>query len=631
MRRSKLVLNCLHAANTMETWSRKIYTVWLFTFSDIKTIIVPSASFGLMYAHCAPLLGMQIPTASLFRRLIFTTLWVWLNLVPFTISNQVQPLAIKEDILNKPWRPIPSGRLAPTEAKIIMISFYFVATSFSIFLLGGWRQCFMLMMLGYWYNNLEGAGGLVSKNLINACGYLCFATGSYEVALGSPLLLQGKLLAWLVILWIVIFSTVQTQDMFDQSGDAVYKRKTLPLVVGDANARWITAWAMLFWSVYCPLIWHMDLIIHLAFFLHGSLVALRLLRLRTLVHDKMTFRIWNIWILFLYSLPFLKYVFWLECNDQYGEDVFLIRTSSLRGSWNSYHNPASLLGSTIPILLLVLLFLLTSAMIGFTNPRSPIRMAGLPIAMSITWTTLQTASLNMRSTWASLFCGTTVGFFLQYFDRCLLSCWSFETGGPSKNPNDGVAPSNVERSAMSKPSPISPGTASDRLRFGLWSALSFRSVNTPWETKNTPKFCVSDPTYVPSRSRFLVNHLVIASICYLYLDLIQQANELQPKEEIVKNFSPDMVPFYNRLDTITSEQLQISTVSTFVYWASMYAVMQGFTSFCALLIVGCGIDEPKSWRPLFGSPFEAYTLRRFWRCVSLFQNPNFKDDFFHTS
>jgi hypothetical protein len=42
------------------------------------------------------------------------------------------------------------------------------------------------------------------------------------------------------------FSTLHMQDMYDQAGDSLRDRRTLPLVVGDSSARWMTIVPMLF-------------------------------------------------------------------------------------------------------------------------------------------------------------------------------------------------------------------------------------------------------------------------------------------------------------------------------------------------------------------------------------------------
>lgn len=286
--------------------SNVVYSIWLFTFSDMKTILLPTSAFGFLYSYYEPFFNSptQSTSPSTIQRAITSLFWVWINLLPFNISNQIQPLAVEEDKINKPWRPMPSRRLTCQEAKTLMLSFYSIAAASSI-LLGGVRQCALLMFLGYWYNNLQGAGGLISRNFINACGFLSFTTGATEVARGAFLQPNRSSLLWISVVAAVVSTTVQTQDMPDQAGDAIHGRRTLPLVAGDGNARWITAIFMLAWSVYCPWFWNSTVLIRVIFLLHGASIAIRLLTKRNVSDDKRTFRIWNLWMLFLYGIPYL--------------------------------------------------------------------------------------------------------------------------------------------------------------------------------------------------------------------------------------------------------------------------------------------------------------------------------------
>lgn len=289
-------------------WIFHLRSIWLFTFSDLKTIIGPKTVFGLMNALSAPAFGIGTAPEAMwvFRRALLVALWTWINLLPFAIDNQRQPAAIAEDSLNKPWRPMPSNRLTAKQAKQIMLILYPVAGMTS-FYAGGLRQCIALMILGYWYNDCGGAdASCVIRNLINACGFVCYSSGAMEVALGYPLPWQPRLVQWFLIIGAVVFSTVQTQDLYDQAGDKLRGRKTLPLVTGDAAARWMTVIAMGFWCIICPWYWNLHYGIGLAFRLLGCLIILRCLSKRSVCEDKKTFRWWNLWIVFIYSLPLLK-------------------------------------------------------------------------------------------------------------------------------------------------------------------------------------------------------------------------------------------------------------------------------------------------------------------------------------
>jgi len=133
------------------------YSLWLFTYSDLKTIVGPKTTFGLCSSLSAEIFGVSPKSTRLIlARTPLILLWTWINLLPFAIDNQRQPLAIHEDGINKPWRPMPSGRVSPQQAKRWMLGLYPAAIVFS-FCFGGLRQCVVLILLGLWYNDLSGA------------------------------------------------------------------------------------------------------------------------------------------------------------------------------------------------------------------------------------------------------------------------------------------------------------------------------------------------------------------------------------------------------------------------------------------------------------------------------------------
>lgn len=120
-------------------------------------------------------------------------------------------------------------------------------------MLGGMWQCIELMNLEYWYNGLKGAdSNCVTRNLINACEYMCFTSEVLQVA-SEPFISSLKPLAyqWLLVMGPVILTILQLQDMSDQEGDRLRRRWTVPLVVGDSAARWTIAILVGFWSWLC--------------------------------------------------------------------------------------------------------------------------------------------------------------------------------------------------------------------------------------------------------------------------------------------------------------------------------------------------------------------------------------------
>ena len=286
-------------------------TIWLFTLSDLKTIVGPKTTFGILSTLAGPVLTTNPSPAlhNVVRAIPRTMFWTWINLLPFAIDNQRQPSAIKEDAMNKPWRPMPSKRLSERAAFNLVLVLY-PAAIISSFYFGALRQCLTLLMLGYWYNDLGGADrNFLIRNFINACGFICYASGATEVASQSSLWssqIKQVTINWLLLIGAVVLTSVQTQDMYDQAGDRARGRKTLPLVIGDYPARWTIAVSMVFWSVIGPTFWELGVISYTSSMALGTVIALRSLLKTSVADDRRTFRLWNAWMVLLYLMPLLK-------------------------------------------------------------------------------------------------------------------------------------------------------------------------------------------------------------------------------------------------------------------------------------------------------------------------------------
>ncbi|KAI9702671.1 MAG: hypothetical protein M1820_006055 [Bogoriella megaspora] len=285
----------------------QLRTLWLFIFSDLKTIIIPKTIFGCLNAVSAAAFAIEPyqPRVVIFKRTPFVLVWVLINLLPFAIDNQRQPSSMLEDRANKPWRPMPSGRLTTTQTRKVMWVLYVAAGYYSLHA-GGIRQSLFLMLLGYWYNDLGGADvGWMSRNFINACGFVSYSMGAMEVALATRLQFTPPLLSWALILAAIVFSTVHTQDMADQVGDRLRHRVTLPLAIGDRRARYMTAFWMVFWVCVGPHYWQLSFLPWATYAMLGLTIAMRTIALRCIKSDQLTFLLWNIWMVLSYALPFI--------------------------------------------------------------------------------------------------------------------------------------------------------------------------------------------------------------------------------------------------------------------------------------------------------------------------------------
>lgn len=288
---------------------QRFYTLWLFTWSDLQTIVAPMTFFGVTTSLSGSIFteGQSSNGFKILQRIPLIVFWVWINLLPFNIDNQRRLSSIEEDKINKSWRPLPSSRCTRAEAKLTMIVLYAVAFLTSLYL-GALTQCTILIFLGWVYNDLGGSDeNFVIRNIINAAGFLTYGFGATIIALGpSEYSLSDIGYRWFQIVGGVVLTTVQMQDMLDQDGDKARSRKTIPLVIGDGPARWTIAVSTLFWSFFCPSFWRLHLSGYIAPVILGGLIGFRVFSSKSIQGDKLTFRIWNFWMVVLYILPLIK-------------------------------------------------------------------------------------------------------------------------------------------------------------------------------------------------------------------------------------------------------------------------------------------------------------------------------------
>ncbi|KAH6714280.1 UbiA prenyltransferase family [Leptodontidium sp. 2 PMI_412] len=281
-----------------------VKTAFLITKSDVKTTILPATTFAFTAAYSGVLSTEPTPDfVHVLFSLLKSVLWTWMNLWIFNLSNQRLPNSVLEDSINKPWRAIPSGRLTSEEARrllLISIPAVFLATLY----LGGSKESLFLMVLTWIYNDLGAAEEhFLIRHVNNALGFTTFGAGAAQVACGT---LNTTTYYWLAIIATAITCTIQFQDMEDQEGDRMRLRRTLPIVLGDFQTRRINALTILAFSIVAPAFWQLSLAGYVLPIVLGSSIAIRTLIRKDLAADKQTFKLWCLWLMLLYVLPFAK-------------------------------------------------------------------------------------------------------------------------------------------------------------------------------------------------------------------------------------------------------------------------------------------------------------------------------------
>ncbi len=261
---------------------------------------------------------------------------------------------------------------------------------------------------------------------------------------------------------------------------------------------------------------------------------------------------------------------------------------------------------TLLAYLLLLIFLQVSInafIVALTRSSSPTRLAALPLVVACVYTVLPIClPATGRVIWAALLGAHSLSFLFQYIDTALLSKWSAETNGPSVQAMDSSASNGIRNKTTQNQ------TLWHRIRFGYYAAVSTRNVGTPFEMKGVPRFSQDNPSYVPSKSRFLGKKALLLLSCYLILDLLTFASQLDQNPILYH----DVRISWKNPENLSTEQLIVRSTSTLGFWISLYCIIQAYMGTVAFVSVALGLSEVKSWPPGFGPVSEAYTIRRFW-------------------
>jgi 4-hydroxybenzoate polyprenyltransferase len=288
------------------------YTLYLFTASDVVSVLWPQVVFAISFVRNPSVNnGETLDSYNIILRLPYAIVWIWLQLLVLDLSNQRHVESVVEDTLNKPWRPIPSGRLTEQHARQLLLASIPVTYVLSQYTLGGTFETVALFVLNWIYNDLDASGNWILRNVLNSVGITCIGAGARAViAGGSTRTLDHDGQVWLVVCAAVILTTIQAQDLYDQEGDSKRGRKTMPLVLGDTAARWLTAGPVMLWSVAIPLYWSAGSLLGWAVSLFpGVVVGVRLLKFRDVKSDRKTFKFWALWLIGVYAIPAIKATF----------------------------------------------------------------------------------------------------------------------------------------------------------------------------------------------------------------------------------------------------------------------------------------------------------------------------------
>lgn len=254
-----------------------------------------------------------------------------------------------------------------------------------------------------------------------------------------------------------------------------------------------------------------------------------------------------------------------------------------------------------PFIYLIVEIVLTVLVVGFVPPSSALRVAGLiAVTFCVVRCIPECMHYMVRTPWAALVGGYSVTYLYHYLDIALLSCWSFEHGGPVGMV---LRPTPTPNNAARDYRPRNIDSLLERLIFGIKLTSTFRFVGTRYEARNTP------PALITQKREFLrwTFFRILASYCIL--DLVNSSND----PTIASRFlSKEKIPIFARWYDVTAEELTIRFLTVLAAGVGLNCVQGGIYHICALLAVSTGRSDPSEWPPFYGSAREAYMLKRFW-------------------
>ncbi|KAG1899012.1 UbiA prenyltransferase family [Suillus fuscotomentosus] len=232
--------------------------------------------------------------------LFYTFCWLWFHVFQFNASNQ--SYSAHEDVLNKPWRPVPSGRISVKDARELRWALMLFCLGFS-FLFGSnvVITSVMATVLIIVNDDLRLSDHPVFKTLCSTGGYVIVELASLLI-LSRECTLDGMSIKEPVCSTLVVLLTVHAQDFADVNGDRRSGRRTLPIIAPEGSRIYILCALPLF-SFALASVWSLGPLSSLLFVSMGSWVGIRYYLFRDEIRDQSTYRLYNIWIMSAHLLP----------------------------------------------------------------------------------------------------------------------------------------------------------------------------------------------------------------------------------------------------------------------------------------------------------------------------------------
>ncbi|OGM50957.1 toxin biosynthesis protein (Tri7) [Aspergillus bombycis] len=149
----------------------------------------------------------------------------------------------------------------------------------------------------------------------------------------------------------------------------------------------------------------------------------------------------------------------------------------------------------------------------------------------------------------------------------------------------------------------------------LWSqntAFNYRRINTPWQISRLTVFDETNPQYVPSRLKFVLQASVKVLIAFLLVHLCTMDPQDPRLAAAIAELSHSKRVLAPWEHGTTARTILAQATTTISFGIVCRASIIGIYSLCGVVFVGLGIHDPADWPPVAHSLTEAWSLTRLW-------------------
>ncbi|KAL0575430.1 hypothetical protein V5O48_006546 [Marasmius crinis-equi] len=268
-----------------------LYAIVLFIINDYPLVITPTLLSGTI-------LGGPSDLPSVGAAFV----WLNLHLLAFNIQNQLA--GIEEDRLCKPFRPLPAGRISVKNARFLY--FAVVAASVAWSFRHGLLPLSIIYSGGTWFYNEYGlAANPFLKTPMCGIAYICY-TGGAAFIIGHHQTLTMKSIYAILTSGLIFGLTGHMQDFRDRSGDALMGRRTIPLILPQAVARWSLLLIISAFTYALVTMWSPPILVTCVFALFALITVTTLVATHSEEKDRVNFHWYEGWLICAHLLPLFR-------------------------------------------------------------------------------------------------------------------------------------------------------------------------------------------------------------------------------------------------------------------------------------------------------------------------------------